>query len=361
MPDYKVLTIPFARDAVPDMVNDIPDDPSVLEPQLASFKQGFPYITTIPLVAGGIPPEGQDFNGILRDITEHVVHQNKGGMYKFEADIVAAGGYPSGAVLAANDGLSLWVSLVDANVEDFNTGTPTQWARIAFSGLDALLNGKVDKTSIVQVTGASTTNIMSQKAVTDALAGVDKFNGPISTIASDSTVNLTTGAPNTSQIAISGNNAINGFTVTADRVFVVKFTGACTLVNSGSLVTGTGADIVTAVGDSCIIRATGANTVEILCGNFLSEAAVGTRGQTWQDLTGSRSPVTVYTNTTGRPISLMIAFNTNADTTFSIGAVTYVVKADGSESTNLAIPNIPAGVTYSLGAGSPIYSWLELR
>lgn len=171
MPDYKVLTIPFARDAVPDMVNDIPNDPSIVEPQLASFKQGFPSITTIPLVAGGIPPEGQDFNGILRDITQHIVHQNKGGMYKFEADIVADGGYPLGAVLSANDGLSLWVSLVDANVEDFNIGTPTQWARIAFSGLDALLNGKVDKTSIVQVTGASTTNIMSQKAVTDAISG----------------------------------------------------------------------------------------------------------------------------------------------------------------------------------------------
>lgn len=172
MADYKILTIPFARDAVPDMVNDIPETPSPSEPQLASYRQGFPSITTIPLVAGGIPPEGQDFNGILRDITQHIVHQNKGGMYKFEADIVAAGGYPEGAVLAANDGLSLWVSLVDANVEDFNAGTPTQWARIAFSGLDALLNGKVDKTSIVQVTGASTTNIMSQKAVTDALVGV---------------------------------------------------------------------------------------------------------------------------------------------------------------------------------------------
>ena len=161
MADYKILTIPFARDAVPDMVNDIPDAPSVPEPQLASWQQGFPYITTIPLVAGGIPPEGQDFNGILRDITEHIVHQNKGGMYKFEADIVAAGGYPKGAVLSANDGLSLWVSLVDSNIEDFNAGTPTQWARIAFSGLDALLNSKLDKSSVVQATGVSTTNVMS--------------------------------------------------------------------------------------------------------------------------------------------------------------------------------------------------------
>jgi hypothetical protein len=145
MADYKILTIPFARDAVPDMVNDIPETPSPSEPQLASYRQGFPVITTIPLVAGGLPPEGQDFNGILRDITQHIVHQNQGGMYKFAPEVVAAGGYAKGAVLASNDDLSLWVSLQNNNVQDFNTGTPTQWARIAFSGLDALLNTKADK------------------------------------------------------------------------------------------------------------------------------------------------------------------------------------------------------------------------
>jgi len=133
MADYKILTIPFGRDAVPDMVNDIPSDPIVAEPQRASFKQGFPSITTIPLVAGGIPPEGQDFNGILRDITEHVVHQNKGGMYKFEPEVVAAGGYPKGAVLESNDGSGLFVSLVDSNTEDFNSGS-AQWQRLASEG-----------------------------------------------------------------------------------------------------------------------------------------------------------------------------------------------------------------------------------
>ena len=224
MPDYKVLTIPFARDAVPDMVNDIPDDPSVLEPQLASFKQGFPYITTIPLVAGGIPPEGQDFNGILRDITEHVVHQNKGGMYKFEADIVAAGGYPQGAVLAANDGLSLWVSLVDANVEDFNTGTPTQWARIAFSGLDALLNSKLDKSAVVQVTGVSTTNVMSQKAVTDALVRVFPENIRTSGIP---------GSFSNLKLSATGTNSI--VTVAADALCVKNSANEQVVLNSVSV------------------------------------------------------------------------------------------------------------------------------
>lgn len=169
MPDnYKILTIPFAQDASPDLINEIPDDPLVGTPERASWKQGYPFITMIPLVAGGIPPQGQDFNGVFRDITEHIVHQNKGGMYKFSAEVVADGGYPQGAVLAANDGLSFWVSLQDENTQDFNGAVKDQWARIAFSGLDAALNNKLNTSAVVQTLGQSTTSIMSQKAVTDA-------------------------------------------------------------------------------------------------------------------------------------------------------------------------------------------------
>lgn len=136
----KILTIPFARDASPGLVNAIPDDPVMGEPQKASWKQGFQSETMIPLTAGGIPPEGQDFNGVLKDITEHIVYQNGGGQYAWSQEWVDEhGGYPQGAVLSANDGLSLWVSLEDDNTEDFNTGTPSKWARIAFSGLDTLL------------------------------------------------------------------------------------------------------------------------------------------------------------------------------------------------------------------------------
>lgn len=150
--EYKILTIPFAKDALPDMVNDIPDEPDLSEPQRASWGEGFPYITTTPLDAGGLPPEGQDFNGIFRDLSQHIVHLNLGGLYKFSADVVAAGGYHKGAILLSNNDTALWISLRDGNIQDFNSGNPTLWARIAFSGLDAVLNGKVDKVSVVQVT-----------------------------------------------------------------------------------------------------------------------------------------------------------------------------------------------------------------
>lgn len=134
--DYKVLTIPFGREATPDMINDIPDYPNPTDPNAASWEQGFPYVTTIPLAAGGLPPQGQDFNGVLRDITQHIVHQNKGGMYKFNDIIVSAGGYPKGSILLSDDGLTLYVSVIDENKVNFNTGEYSgSW--IAIAGVDA--------------------------------------------------------------------------------------------------------------------------------------------------------------------------------------------------------------------------------
>ena len=197
---------------------------------------------------------------------------------------------------------------------------------------------------------------------------IDAVNAPIATVAAAGTINLTAGAPNTSQLAISGTGvSINGFTVAADRFFVVKMTGASnTLVNSASLVTGRGADIPAVAGDSFLMRSTAANTVEIICGDFLSEAAVGTRGQTWQDVKASRAINTTYTNTSGRPIqvSIALAFGALPNTrTLSVGGVVVATeyKATNQDSPIQAI--VPPGATYRIDAvaGTAIQSWVELR
>lgn len=180
----------------------------------------------------------------------------------------------------------------------------------------------------------------------------DTVNAPIATVAAAGTINLTTGAPNTSQLAISGTGVtITGFTVAAGRVFIVRFGGGVTLTNSASLVTNSGADITTAAGDTCIIRATSANVVEILCGNFLSHAATGTRGQTWQNVAGSRVSGTTYTNTTGRPI--MVSIDANGGSVI-VNGLTIATAAFGVHII------VPAGSTYSVSAGA-IEGWLELR
>jgi hypothetical protein len=98
--------------------------------------------------------------------------------------------------------------------------------------------------------------------VTDS---ADTLNAPIATVAAAGTIDLTAGAPSTSQIVISGTGVnINGMTVAANRFFVAKMQGANTLVNSASLVTNTGANIQTLAGDSFLMRSTAANTVEIV-------------------------------------------------------------------------------------------------
>ena len=187
----------------------------------------------------------------------------------------------------------------------------------------------------------------------------DTVNAPIATVAAAGTINLTTGAPNTSQLAISGSGvSISGFTVAADRFFIVKMTGASnTLVNSASLVTGRGANITAFAGDSFLMRSTAADTVEILCGSFLVDASIGTRGQTWQDVTSSRLPSTNYTNTTGRPIQVAVTIAISTTATFTIDGF---VRGQGASNNNVISFIIPPGSTYSSTVfGS--YLWHELR
>lgn len=114
----------------------------------ASFTEGFPAVTMLPLTAGGIPPEGKDFNGILFDITSHTIWVNAGGQYQFDAAIsTAIGGYPAGMVLQSNDGLAAYVSAVDNNTTDFNA-TPAsigtlwlKWAGNSSAGVTITTTG----------------------------------------------------------------------------------------------------------------------------------------------------------------------------------------------------------------------------
>lgn len=98
-----------------------------------------------------------------------------------------------------------------------------------------------------------------------AASASDTLNTTRINVASASSVNLTTAAPDTRHINITGTTTINGFVVEEGKCYFVRFAGALTLTNSGSLVTQYGANITTVAGDTCIIRATADNVVEILC------------------------------------------------------------------------------------------------
>ncbi|MEG1818076.1 hypothetical protein [Pseudomonas sp.] len=96
----------------------------------AGFDKGFPDITMTPEEAGGIPPAGQDFNGILNVITECIRYSQSGGMPTFSQSISdIASGYGKGAVLKSDDGSKLFLSKIDSNLNNPNTN-PEGWGII---------------------------------------------------------------------------------------------------------------------------------------------------------------------------------------------------------------------------------------
>ena len=95
----------------------------------AGFDKGFPERTMLPKASGGIPPSGMDFNGILYDITSVIRYMQAGGKPTYDAAFAAAiGGYPSGAVLIGDDGVTVFQNAVDGNATNPNSGG-TGWAR----------------------------------------------------------------------------------------------------------------------------------------------------------------------------------------------------------------------------------------
>jgi hypothetical protein len=89
----------------------------------ASLTDGFPPLTFTPLSAGGVPPSGADFNGILNLLSANTMWENAGGFYTYNASFSSSiGGYPKNSLLAQASGQGYWLSLVDNNTTDPDTG-----------------------------------------------------------------------------------------------------------------------------------------------------------------------------------------------------------------------------------------------
>lgn len=199
-------------------------------------------------------------------------------------------------------------------------------------------------------------------------SGIDYLNTTRIDVASATTVDLTSLAPNTRHINITGTTTITGFTIAAGQCYFVRFNATLTLTNVAGLVTQTGANIVTAAGDTCILRATAANVVEVLAYTPFLNQAVG-YGQTWQNVTGSRALATVYTNSTGKPIQLSVQLSVSAGGAGGLKINGTLVAESGQTGANSQAFGfqhvIPNGATYEVyQVNAPAISiprWWELR
>src|ERR1700728_925368 len=94
-----------------------------ITPGAASLTDGFPPLNAEPVAAGGIPPFMQDFNGIFNQVTSWLRWFQGGGPVNYDATFSASiGGYPKGAVISSATLGLFWISTVDNNTSDPDTG-----------------------------------------------------------------------------------------------------------------------------------------------------------------------------------------------------------------------------------------------
>lgn len=93
-------------------------------PGAASFTDGFPPLNFLdPVGAGGVPPFGADFNGVLKAVTAGMQGINAGMLPSYDAAFSSSiGGYPNGAALISADGTHFWRSTVDDNTSNPDAG-----------------------------------------------------------------------------------------------------------------------------------------------------------------------------------------------------------------------------------------------
>jgi hypothetical protein len=124
----------WAEAAAGAYIRTVPVDSQIgIQDGAASFETGFVPDNFAALVSGGVPPFGQDFNGLNNIMTKWDQWYQAGAPIPYHAPYAAAvGGYPQGAVLDSAVVLGVqWCSLVDSNMTDPDDPlTSANWMRV---------------------------------------------------------------------------------------------------------------------------------------------------------------------------------------------------------------------------------------
>jgi hypothetical protein len=128
------IQLPFGASAGGSYIRPIPVPSQIpTTPGAASYTDGFPPLCFEQIALGGVPPAGQDFNGVLNAISALSRWFISGAPVLYDATFqTAIGGYPQGAIVQhASSESQLWVSTADDNTNALSAGGGTSWAKLA--------------------------------------------------------------------------------------------------------------------------------------------------------------------------------------------------------------------------------------
>ncbi|MCP9267848.1 phage tail protein [Xenorhabdus sp. XENO-1] len=274
------------------------------------------------------------------------------------------------------------------------------------ASLSSHLRGKLDKSAVINAPGSSTTQVMSQKAVTDALAGYATNNNVSSQLGLK--VNIESQVLNGSELI--SEQLMNGFGVAirgsaplpadapavdgAIKVVQIGHNAWPTLLafsayenkmfirtrktNNGSwndwlditdYVTNASlsSHLSVKLDKSAVVQTTGQRDYQVMSQQAVTDRLVGIN-QSWRDVTNQRSFGSTYTNKSEKAMAFVVSASSYGDGC-AVGASvngiespgTFNYKVNAVSSSSLMI--VPPGASYSarISSGSGrLITWLEL-
>jgi hypothetical protein len=186
--------IPWAANAGGAYIRAIPQASQIgITAGAASLNDGWVPLNFTQIGAGGVPPFGQDFNGILNQITAWNQWQAAGGPVGFDATFAGASGingYPKGAVIAQGGngtGFVLgkyWLNSIDGNTANPDTGG-ANWTALAMLQLGVGANvGTFTRTKVTVDTYGRATAASSgaQPTYTKLTSGSGTYTPPVGAV-----------------------------------------------------------------------------------------------------------------------------------------------------------------------------------
>lgn len=148
------IQIPFGNGAGGSYIRTIPVASQIgIQNGAASYTDGFPPLNFVPVNAGGVPPFGQDMNGILRDVSAHARWWAVGGPVYYDGTYqTAIGGYPKGACVQSTVTTAMmWCSTIDNNVTNPDTGG-AGWVNPVLGSATATTQASTDNSTKIATT-----------------------------------------------------------------------------------------------------------------------------------------------------------------------------------------------------------------